>query len=347
MHDSAEQQLLAHILSHLTAAGYGFPRPMVIDYYVSLKSNPFVILTGAQGYGKVDLTRLFAEAIVGEDTHQYILIRGGSSWPGGTGEERYFHALQARFSSLRFVETLHEAAAPTGEGKAFFICLESLAPAEVEYYFSSLLFSDESGNKRLRLPGMLQQGYPIVPPNVYITATINDKEQAYQLSGAVLDSASPIEFRLGANLGPVPVQMMRDIPPVGYQRIFMRSAVRRVDAAHRKLAAILGVEGIERLRPSNELSLLLWRAGIALSTRTLHELIRYVANAFDEGGHGLFAPDDPAQNALMALDSQIAQKVLWRLRGGVDPELQREVEAYLDRLYPYAYSRFLRMTNEQ
>lgn len=343
---SLEQELLSQIQRHLVATGYQFPRFMIADYYISLKSNPFVILTGAQGYGKVELTRLFAEAIVGQDNHQYILIRGGG-WIDGTGEGSYFRDLQTRFSSLRFVETLHDAAAPSGEGKAFFICLDSLSPAEVEYYFSALLFTDAEGNKRLRLPGMPAQRYPVVPPNVYITATVNDSERAYQLSSAVLDSASPIEFRLrGAPIDsrPTPAEA---VPPVGYQRIFLRSALRHVDAAYRKLVAILGPDAPLRLQPSAELAALLLRAGIVLSSHTLHELTRYVANAFDEQGIGLFASDDPQRNALMALDSQIAQKVLWRLRGGVAPSLQRDLEAYLDELFPYAHRRYLRMTNEQ
>jgi hypothetical protein len=330
--ESVEQELLGHLLKTMAAAGFDLPRAMIVDYYVSLKSNPFVILTGAQGHGKVEMARLFAEAISGRDSQQYTLIRGGGNLPVVAAEpeaRRSFEDMHARFGSLRFVEALHEAAAPLAEGKAFFICMENLAPAEVESYFSELLYTDEQGRRRLRLKGLQPDRQPFVPPNLYITATINDNERTYRLSPAVLDRASPIEFRLGAKTGTPSGEAVAAVPPVGYQRVFLRSAVRRVDAAYRKLAGVLGVQQLNALRPSPELTLLLWQAGIALSTRTLHELMRYVANAFDERGQGLFDPGDPQRNALVALDSQIAQKVLWQLRGGTDPALEREVEAAL------------------
>lgn len=338
---NTEQLLLGHILSRLEAAGYDFPRPMVVDYYVSLKSHPFVILTGAEGQGKTELARLFAEAIVDTESPQYVLIQGGS-WVAGTGEGNYFHDLQTRFGSLRFIETLQEAAASASEGLVFFICLDELSPAEVEHYFTQLLYTDGAGDKRLRLTGMPPQAHPVVPPNLYITATVNDAEQGYELSGAVLDSASPIEF-WAPGLPSGALRAGTSVPFVGFQRVFQRAAVRRADAAYHKLAQILGPEQLGQLRPSAELSLLLWRAGIALQTHTLHELSRYVANAFDEDGVGLFDPDDVWRNAHKALDSQIAQKVLWRLRGDVDSTLRRDVEAYLDRLFPYASGRFQRL----
>jgi hypothetical protein len=177
---------------------------------------------------------------------------------------------------------------------------------------------------------------------VYITATINDDQQAYELSSAVLDNASPITFRPRPD-PLVPSLAPSAVPPVGFQRMFQRAAVRRIDDARRKLTLILGTKGLQELRPSSELSVLLWRAGEVLSTRTLRELMRYVANAFDTAGQGLFDPDDARRNALKALDTQIAQKVLWRLRGGGDPQLEAEVEAYLDGLFPSASQQFQRL----
>ena len=56
-----EQQLLAHILDVVQSAGYALPRALVINYYIALKTNPFVILTGAAGQGKRAASR---EALV-------------------------------------------------------------------------------------------------------------------------------------------------------------------------------------------------------------------------------------------------------------------------------------------
>ncbi|MDQ2997830.1 MAG: hypothetical protein M3R61_12340, partial [Chloroflexota bacterium] len=41
-----EQQLLNHVLAAVESSGYPLSRAVIVNYYVSLKTNPFVILTG-------------------------------------------------------------------------------------------------------------------------------------------------------------------------------------------------------------------------------------------------------------------------------------------------------------
>src|SRR5689334_9743159 len=84
-----EQELLAHIVNVVQGSGRAFSRALIVNYYVSLKTNPFVILTGAEGRGKTDLARLFAEALVGHSSAQYTMISSAGVWPDGTGEDRY------------------------------------------------------------------------------------------------------------------------------------------------------------------------------------------------------------------------------------------------------------------
>jgi len=83
-HSGSEQDMLARLNDAVAAAGFGFSRALVVTYYVSLKTNPFVILTGALGGGKTEFVRHFAEALIGRNSSQYALIAGGA-WPSGTG----------------------------------------------------------------------------------------------------------------------------------------------------------------------------------------------------------------------------------------------------------------------
>jgi hypothetical protein len=324
--------MLARLSAAVTAAGFGFSRALVVTYYVSLKTNPFVILTGAEGRGKTEFAQHFAEALVGRDSSQYALISGGA-WPSGTGQDRYYRTLQERFSSLRFLELLQEAATPGNAGKLYLVCFDALHPGELEYYFVNLLRVTPQGEKRLNLPGFPPDRQPLVPPNVCITATVNIAEQSYTLSGDVLRRAGLIEFR--APSGPRPLverRLWETPPPVGYQRLWLRSALRDISRARARLAEILGAERLLRLRSSPELARLLWRGGVVLTTQTLHELTTYVANSFDEHGHGLFDAHDPWRNAHLAFDAQVIQRVLWRLRDSDDSELRRDLANYLDRL---------------
>jgi hypothetical protein len=331
---SGEQNMLARLTDAITAAGFGFSRALIVTYYVSLKTNPFVILTGAQGRGKTELARYFAEALVGRGSSQYALIAGGA-WPSGTGQGEYYRTLQERFGSLRFLELLQEAATLGNAGKLYLVCFDNLHPDELEYYFANLLRITPEGEKRLNLPGFPPERQPVVPPNVCITATVNIADQSYTLSRDVLRRAGLIEFRAHAGPRPVAQRHTWSPPPVGYQRLWLRSALRDTGQARARLVQILGSDQLLRLRSSPELARLLWRGGVVLTTQTLHELTCYIANSFDEYGVGLFDPHDVWNNARLAFDAQVVQRVLWRLRDSDDLELRRDLATYLDRLAFY------------
>jgi hypothetical protein len=328
-----EQDLLAHIIDVITSGGYAFSRAQVVDYYVSLKTNPFVILTGAEGRGKTAFVQRFAEALIGRDSSQYALISGGGAWPSGTGEDSYYRSLQENFSSWRFLDLLQEAAEAGNAGKAYLICFDALHPNELEFYFATLLHVTPAGEKRLNLPGFPADRQPIVPANVYITATVNIAEHTYGLSSSVLRRAGLIEFRTPHVRTVVERPLaIATPPPVGYQRLWLRAALHHVAAARNRLNTILGPDQFARLRSSSELARLLWRGGVVFTTQTLHELTTYIANSFNTRGGGLFDPHDPMRNAQIAFDAQVVQRVLWRLRDSDDGELRRDLADYLDRI---------------
>jgi hypothetical protein len=334
----SEQDLLEHITRVFESAGLHFPRSLLVNYYVSLKTNPFVVLAGQEGYGKTEFAALFAEALLGRGGQQYAMIPAGATWTSATGEGGYYRGLLERFASLRFLDLLGDAASVTGAGKAYLVCFNGLRPDEFAYFFSTLLQVDAAGQKRLKLPGLPPEGWPVVPPNLYVTATVNTAEYAGALSREVLRHAGLIHFRAPL-LPATPRRSCAPPPPVGYQRLWLRAAVRDVPAARDRLARLLGVDAMARLRCSPELAKLLWRGGVVLTSRALQNLTTYVAASFDEHGRGLFAPSDPHLNAQVAFDAQVVQRVLWKLHDTADEELQRDLADYLDHLAPTGWRR--------
>ncbi len=66
--DSWRMFLIQKINSHLSkisslSQGFSYPDQLIENFYLSLKSKPFVILAGVSGTGKTKLVKLFAESI--------------------------------------------------------------------------------------------------------------------------------------------------------------------------------------------------------------------------------------------------------------------------------------------
>ncbi|HOC94345.1 MAG TPA: hypothetical protein PKH33_18485, partial [bacterium] len=58
--------MINKISEHIRSEGYTFSSETIKNYYISLKTKPFVILTGISGTGKTKLAQLFAQAIYGK-----------------------------------------------------------------------------------------------------------------------------------------------------------------------------------------------------------------------------------------------------------------------------------------
>ena len=60
---------------YIKAAGFTYGDDLIENFYLSLKSKPFVILAGTSGTGKTRLVRLFAEAIgATSKNHRYYQV---------------------------------------------------------------------------------------------------------------------------------------------------------------------------------------------------------------------------------------------------------------------------------
>ncbi|GAB4444367.1 MAG: hypothetical protein OHK0015_45620 [Chloroflexi bacterium OHK40] len=303
---SGEQHLVAHLVATL---GHVFPRWLLVTYYISLKTNPFVVITGREGAGKAAFASGVAAALVGQDSGQFLTI-GSDSWARRGSQSSYYRAIHERFGASQFLEILHEAGAPENAGKIYMVLLKGLTLEELSVYVNRLLQVDSHGERRLALPGLPEAQRPIVPPNCLITATLHLPRAATPLDQEVLRHAGQIEFspevRFAQSLPPLPV------PPVGLQRVMLATAGGQRHARAR-LVAILGRAGLRALGPSPAILRPLLAAGAVLSRQLREDTLAYVANSFDQDGIGLIDPTDARRNAQLAYDAQIVQRLLWRV----------------------------------
>lgn len=214
---------MEHIYDYYEEKGYFFPKEIITRYFLSLKTKPFVILTGISGTGKTKIAQIFAEYMCQNDTpgeddtpkkqeakrkeNRIAFVPVRPDWMDNKGPLGYYNLLDQKYHATPVLRLLLEA-----EGnpeKPYFVILDEMNLAKVEQYFSdflSIMESRTNGNPQGELlylhsvdKAETPDGFPIpqklhIPPNVYFTGTVNVDESTYLFSPKVLDRANVIEF---------------------------------------------------------------------------------------------------------------------------------------------------------
>ena len=112
-----------------------------------------------------------------------------------------YRDLKGEFHAGPLTKVLVEASRPANVDKPFFVVLDEMNLARVEYYFSdvlSVMESREWKDNRIQTDVILPEsliGQAIsIPDNVYIIGTVNMDETTHPFSKKVLDRANTIEL---------------------------------------------------------------------------------------------------------------------------------------------------------
>ncbi|WP_409342856.1 MrcB family domain-containing protein [Paenibacillus sp. MBLB4367] len=202
-------EIIQSIKSHIQNKGFTYPEHLIENFYLSLKTKPFVILAGISGTGKTKLVKLFADALgATEANKQFTLIPVRPDWSDPSDLIGY-KDLSNVFRPGKLTEVLVEASKRENSSKPFFICLDEMNLARVEHYFSDMLSILETQrwvDGRIETDTVVPQeilgtaaglGYNksvIIPDNVFIIGTVNMDETTHPFSKKVLDRANTLEF---------------------------------------------------------------------------------------------------------------------------------------------------------
>jgi GTPase subunit of restriction endonuclease len=212
------QERIEIIKEFIVSKGFVYPDNLIENFYLSLKSKPFVILAGVSGTGKTKLVKLFAEALGATSRNrQFTLIPVRPDWSDPSDLLGY-KDLSGVFRPGLITEVLVEASKPENQHKPYFICLDEMNLARVEHYFSdmlSILETQQWQSDRLVTDPLIKAdslttdedkqtyGNLYLPDNVYLIGTVNMDETTHPFSKKVLDRANTIEFNY-INLGQYP-----------------------------------------------------------------------------------------------------------------------------------------------
>lgn len=195
-------------LMPIAAKGFTFNEGLVENYYLSLKSKPFVILAGTSGTGKTRLVRLFAEAIGATSQNgRYKLVSVRPDWSDSS--DLFGHVnLNDKFIPGAIIDFVKQA--ELDSRNPYFLCLDEMNLARVEYYLSdilSIIETREYVDGKVTTDPLITENYygaditakgkygvVRIPENLYIIGTVNMDETTFPFSRKVLDRANTIEF---------------------------------------------------------------------------------------------------------------------------------------------------------
>ncbi|AGY77762.1 McrB family protein [Clostridium autoethanogenum] len=196
------KNFIEDINEYVNSLGYIYTFEDLSNFYLSLKTKPFVILVGISGTGKSKIVRLFAEAI-GANTGngRFRMISVKPDWNDST-ELFGYKNINDEFIPGQLTEIIKEAS--IHKNMPYFVCIDEMNLSRVEYYLSeylSLIESRKVENNEIITDNIFSNSYInnkycelYIPENLYIVGTVNMDDTTFQFSRKVLDRANTIEF---------------------------------------------------------------------------------------------------------------------------------------------------------
>jgi hypothetical protein len=127
------------VAAKIVEEGFFFPDDLVKNYLISLRTKPFVILTGLSGNGKTALTRIVAEAL--NERYRAIAVR--PNWTDARDLFGFYNPITKEYvtpPALRFIlDAAAEYQQKGAKAKRFHLCLDEMNLSRVEYYFADVL----------------------------------------------------------------------------------------------------------------------------------------------------------------------------------------------------------------
>jgi MoxR-like ATPase len=288
------------IIGRMHARGFALSDALIRAYHVALQTKPLVILPGISGTGKTRLTRLYADAVYGDTSGQenpyYLIVAVQPDWHNARDLLGYYNAITNKFHPTPFLRFLHRAA--SDPASVYFICLDEMNLARPEYYLAPILSALETEDHQIDI------GAP--------TATVES------VTGEVLQNP----FRLPLNVRITGTVNVDESAYALSDKLLDRANVIELtdvdlDAFRRSYREPIDDDA---WRIIVQVHAILTRAGQPFGYRTISEMLRYI-----ERGRGVLALQQ-------ALDQQIKQKILPKLRGDDTPRLRRALTALLELL---------------
>ena len=310
-------QQIEGIFEYINSKGFVYDERLLKNFYLSLKSKPFVLLAGTSGTGKTRLVRLFAEAIGAYGSGRYKQIAVKPDWSDSM--DLFGHVnLDNKFVPGAIIEFIKKAA-DDPDKSPYILCLDEMNLARVEYYFSDFLsimetrdwVEDEIVTDNL-VPKICYSGDEdaeklysnlMIPENLYIIGTVNMDETTFPFSKKVLDRANTIEFSY------VDFNLPESISPNEAEVIEVKNDFLRSKYLKLRMDCIDKWDAVKKLNEDiTKINSVLEKSDSHFGYRMRDEIIFYM----------LYNDEFGLLDEKEAFDNQIMQKILPRIQGSAE-----------------------------
>lgn len=308
------KEKVAAIKTYIAAKGFKYEDGLIENFYLSLKSKPFVILAGTSGTGKTRLVKLFAEAVGATTANgRYKMVSVRPDWSDSS--DLFGHVdLNGKFIPGAIIDFVKKA--EIDNNYPYFLCLDEMNLARVEYYLSDILSVIET---RDFVGGAIQSdplisdtyygsdasaagryGTVRLPENLYIIGTVNMDETTFPFSRKVLDRANTIEFSF-VDLMPT----FDTLPDETPQALNLSNAFLKTEYLLLNQCAVESETVTGYCIELQKVNRVLQKANAHVGYRVRDEIVFYLLN---NKKHDLLSEDQ-------AMDNELMQKILPRIQG--------------------------------
>ncbi len=176
-----------------------FDYPTIRMFISGFAASRLSILEGLSGTGKSSLPRYFAKFI----NAQCIFLPVQTTWRDKTSVLGYFNDFTKTYSETDLLLNLYDA--NYNPDRLYFVVLDEMNIAKVEYYFADFLSILEYPKDQWKLrvmnfpynfipPINLVDGYIQIPSNTYFVGTVNKDDSVQTITDKVYDRAITINF---------------------------------------------------------------------------------------------------------------------------------------------------------
>jgi hypothetical protein len=304
IHADTDFVILPHLFEAVRKAGINADPISITNLFVALKSKPMAILVGPIHTGKISVLKSIAQGLIDNDPLRFQTMVGHPWWANRTENVAQFIEAQTLWNTSKIIDLVMEAGQPENANKLFVACMTRISPSELNEFFTGMAYQLRRG--QVMRVGPVHYDEPIhFPRNVRLVGTM-DENQFKWLNEDLLSNVSILHWN--------PIHQVLESPNIpatesfDYEKAFLNSGIREVQAALGKLRYILNRER-EPFLPLMKVSKTLRDYKIDLPSTLYSEIMAYLANSWSYQNIGLFNRAT-GRNLNIAMDFTLTQSFL-------------------------------------